>query len=160
MKVLNVDFIKKVGWMGGFAVLYFLFVRPLRDFYTEKIVYEMLLSSQFSVGNIDSAFHSARRVLITYLRDGNEMVLSLIPQFGFFFLCGVIGLIYFKASRKIYLSLILFQLIVEILVLFLFWLGIHHTITGFIISDFLITYLSPLGCLGFVVLASVRMRET
>lgn len=155
MKFLNKDVIIKGGWMGGFAVLYFLLIRPLRALYSKNVVYEILLSSQFSIGNIESAFHSSRRVLITYLNDGSEMVLSHIPQFGFFFLCGMLGLIFFNASRRSTIGLVLFQLVVELLVFFLFWVGIHYSIAGFIISDFLITYLSPLGCLGFVVFASL-----
>jgi hypothetical protein len=70
----------------------------------------------------------------------------------------MIGLIFLKAGRNTYISLVVFQLIVELLVLILFWLGIHYTVVGFIISDFLMTYLSPLGCLGFVVYVSSRER--
>jgi len=147
---------KRVGWGTGFTFFYFLVIRPLRALYSEQFVWEFILSSQRSIGNITSAFHSPRHVLITYISNGNEIVLSHIPQLGFFFLCGMIGLIFFKGGRNTYISLVMFQVIVELLVFLLFWLGIHYTVAGFIISDFLMTYLSPLGCLGFVVFVSMR----
>ena len=146
--------------MTGFTAIYFILVRQIRTFYSKEVVYEMLLNSQGSIGNIVSAFHSPRRVLITYMNDGHEIMLSHIPQFGFFFLCGIIGLIFINASRSTYIGLISFQFVVEFLVFSLVWLGIHYSVTGFIISGFLMAYLSPLGCLGFVVLASSRMQGT
>lgn len=155
MKYNFLNITKRAGWIVGFILLYFFVIRPLRGIYSEYVVFDFLLSSQASIGNITSAFHSPRQVLITFLSNGNELVISHIPQFGFFFLCGMIGLIFFNAGSKAYLGLGLFQLITELFVLFLFWLGIHYTVGGFIISDFFMTYLSPLGCLGFIVFVSM-----
>lgn len=159
MRIQFLEVAKRCGLMAGFTVFYLFFVRPMRAIYSEYVVYEGLLSSQSSIGNIISAFHSARQVLITYMSNGNEMVMSHIPQFGFFFLCGMVGLIFFKAGRNAYLGLVVFQLVVEIFVLIFFTVGIHYTTGGFVLSDFLMTYLSPLGCLGFVVFVSMSKNK-
>lgn len=153
------SFTKRIGWMAGFTILYFFVIRPLRGLYSEHVFFDLLLSSRSSIGNITSAIPSSRQVLITFLSNGNELLISHIPQFGFFFLCGMIGLIFFKAASKAYMGLIVFQLIIELLVFFLFWMGIHYTVAGFIISDFLMTYLSPLGCLGFIVFVSISSNS-
>lgn len=140
-------------------MLYFFIVRPMRALYSDEVVYKILLSSQYSVGNIASALTGVRKVGITYFTGNTVTDLSYIPQFGFFFLCGIMGLIFYDARRNAFTGLILFQLAVEMLVLFFIWLGIYYSVTGFILSDFLMTYLSPLGCLGFVVFASLS-RES
>lgn len=159
MKVSIPEILKRVGGMAGFILLYFSTVRPLRALYSEEIVYERIFTSQYSIGNVTSASHSPREVLITYMSNGTEIVMYHIPQLGFFFLCGMLGLIFFKASRRAFIGLIFFQVAIEILVVLLFLLGIHYTVSGFIVSDFLMNYLSPLGCLGFVVYVSSRKRN-
>lgn len=146
--------IQRVGEMTGFSVLYFYGIRPLRAYYTEKGVNEMILAGHHTLENIISIESSMRRIVLTYMSDGSEMILSYIPQLGFFFLFGILGLIFFRAGRKKYISLILFQVITEVLVLLFLWTGLQFTTTGFILSNFLMIYLSPLGCLGFVVWAS------
>jgi hypothetical protein len=156
MKISGKDILGRLSGVIGFILIYFYIIRPMRAIFSQKIIYEGLMSAQTTIGNIIFIEHGQREVKINFLNNGSEIVLSHIPQLGFFFLLGAIGLIVFNASRRTYYCLILFQVIVEIIVIILFWLGIHYTTFGFMVSDFLMNYISPLGCLGFVVYVSGR----
>lgn len=132
---------------------YFFLIRPIRGWY-----------SSF---NLESVFYSVREwpeylkeitldgltVNFYYINGGNELVYSYAPQFGFFFLLAVVGLIFFKAPVRLYLFLSLFHLIAEILALAGTYSGLKGILAGFITADFILLYLSPLVSLGFILIA-------
>lgn len=88
-----------------------------------------------------------------YLNAGRELVYSYAPQFGFFFLLAIIGLIFFQSSRRLYLLLMVFHLLVEIIAVMSTYLGVKGFMSGFMAADFLLLYLSPLVSLGFIFVA-------
>lgn len=150
---------KRAGLMAGFFLLYIFAVRPLRALFTRNVVHRGIFSSETSTGNALEVAAETRSVLITYLAGGSEISVTYIPQFGFFFLFAMLGMIFFLPPKRFYRMLIGFQAAVELLVLILLWAGITVATLGFVLSGFLIEYLSPVGCLGFVVYLSIRNRH-
>lgn len=152
--------LKRMGLMAGFFLLYIFGIRPLRSFFSEKVVYQGLFSSESSVGNALSVTAEARSVLITYLSGGSEISVTYIPQFGFFFLFAMLGIIFFLPPKRLYMAIIGFQAAVEGLVLLFIWTGTYVASFGFVLSDFLMVYLSPVVCLGFVVYLSIWEKSS
>jgi len=141
---------KKIIGMGGFFILYLKVIRPFRAIFSEEVVYKGLLSGEISLGNAYYIQSSARQVIITFVSGDLYMVLSYIPQFGFFFLLGMLGVIYFLPSLKVYLLYVGVLFFIEFLVLISIWVGVQFWVGGFIVSKLLIVYISPMICLGTV----------
>jgi hypothetical protein len=133
------------------VVAYFFAIRPLRALHNEYVVYSILLNSSENWGLANEAFLVPRSVLIHFASGESELVLAYMPQFGFFFLFGMLGVLYFLPSIRTILILPALQAVIEVLVLVFLLAGIHFSVAGFIAADFMIVYLSPLVCLGFVV---------
>ncbi len=130
---------------------YFIVIRPIRAFHNEYVVYSAMLNSSENWGLANEAFLVPRSVLIHFASGESELVLAYMPQFGFFFLFGMLGVLYFLPSIRMILILPALQAVIEVLVLIFLLVGIYFSVAGFIAADFLIVYLSPLVCLGFVV---------
>ncbi len=137
--------------MLSMAAAYFIVIRPLRALHNEYVVYSALLKSAENWGLADAATIVPRSVLIHFTSGESELVLAYMPQFGFFFLFGMLGVLFFLPSVRLMLLLPALQAAIEILVLIFLLAGIHFSAAGLIAADFLIVYLSPLVCLGIVV---------
>lgn len=138
---------------------YFFLVRPFRGWYG----YFILENTIYTVREWPSYLNDITLDGITlnffYTSGGNELVYSYAPQFGFFFLLAVVGMIFFRAPGRLYLFLSLFHLLAETVALGSTWAGVRGFLAGFIIADFILLYLSPLISLGFVFIAHQISRK-
>jgi hypothetical protein len=143
-------FLMGVGYFGA--------IRPLRSLYNEHVVYSVLFEGVAGLGNADSAELVPRAILLLYTRGEAELIFAYMPQFGFFFLLGMLGVFFFLPPARLILALPVMQLAIEFLVVIALAIGIHISVIGFVTADFLIVYLSPLVCLGFVVFLFARQK--
>lgn len=132
---------------------YFFLVRPIRGWYgyfnLETVFYSVPEWPEY----LKEVTLDGLTVNFYYISSGNELVYSYAPQFGFFFLLAVVGLILFRAPVRMFLLLSLFHLIAEILALAGTCSGLMGILAGFIIADFILLYLSPLVSLVFILIA-------
>jgi hypothetical protein len=145
--------------MALFFTIYVFAIRPLRDLFSSTVAGDIIFDNAGQAEGVLSAVVQTRSVIVTYLNGGTEMVLSYIPQFGFFFLLSMLGLIFFNPKLRLYGYLAGFHAGVEAAVLLSLVIGVQLTTGGFIFADFLMLYLSPLVSLGFVVYASLQSRR-
>ena len=135
------------------VTVYFFLIRPLRGWYG----YFNLESVFYSVSEWPEYLKDITLDGITvnffYESGGNELVYSYAPQFGFFFLLAVLGLIFFRSPIRFFLLLAAFHLMAEVLALAGTYAGVRGVLTGFIMADFILLYLSPVISLGFIFIA-------
>lgn len=134
--------------MAVFLVVYFVAIRPFRGFFSENVIRPLFRGAESNPA-IESVSFEARSVHI--LLESSEKIFSYTPQFGFFFLFGMLGLIWLNPNKKVYLALAGAQLSIEILVWAFLLTGMYITTAGFMAADFLMIYLSPLVSIGFIV---------
>ena len=149
----------RLAAMASFLVFYIFALRPFRNFFSKAIAGNLIFDDPESSAHLLYADIKVRSVTLSYLNGGTEMVLSYIPQFGFFFLLSMLGLFFFNPKLRLYGYLAGFHAGVEAVVLLSLVIGVHLSTAGFIFADFLMLYLSPLVSLGFVVYASLQSRR-
>lgn len=139
---------------------YFLLIRPLRAWYGRlhlELIFQRAAEwpkylNDITLDGITLNFY--------FQNGGNELVYSYAPQFGFFFLLALLGLIFFRPPKFFYIYLILFHLMAEVVAVSATWLALNGILAGFFIADFILLYLSPLVSLGFVVAAHLTVKPT
>lgn len=132
---------------------YFFLIRPIRSWYGSFNLESVFYSVSEWPEYLKEITLDGLTVNFYYINGGNELVYSYAPQFGFFFLLAVVGLIFFRPPLRLFLLLSLFHLIAEAVVLAGTYSGIKGVLAGFIIADFILLYLSPLVSLGFILIA-------
>src|SRR5690625_7327876 len=75
---------------------------------------------------------------------GNELVYSYAPQFGFFFLLALLGLIFFRPRKFFYIYLILFRLMAEVVAVSATRFALNALLEGFFVADFIRVFLFSL----------------
>jgi hypothetical protein len=148
-----------VGVFFLITVIYFTVVRPLRENLTSELVFPLLFNSQEALGSAFSIHLETRSIIYSYLYGSVEATSFYMPQFGLFFLIGILGLWIYRRGFQYYIGLFGFHITAEVVVYVCIGIGFYISVSGFIISDFIILYLSPLVSLGFVVYASLQSRR-
>jgi len=140
--------LKRLAGIPLFILFYFTLLRPFRNHFSTWVV------DWITTGNaadyILNVEIMTRSFIVDYSALGTVLTVAYIPQFGFFFLLGMIGMIWFQSGYRLYGALTAAQIGFEILVLFSLWTGFNYSAAGLITANLLMVYLSPMVCLGFV----------
>lgn len=148
--------IKRLIGIFLFLILYFTALRPLRNRFSSWVV--DWITGNNSADYILTLQVMVRSFIVEYQIEETVLTVAYIPQFGFFFLMGMVGVIWFQPGPKVYGALVSAQLIFEFLVLGLLWVGYQYTVAGLITANLLMVYLSPMVCLGFILFLYLQKK--
>lgn len=140
--------IKKAVSMAVFFLFYFIAIRPFRGFFSETFIQPLFDGADLNPA-IQAITVEARSIYI--LLESSEKLFTYTPQFGFFFLFGMLGLLWLNPAKKVYAALTVALLSIELMVWVFLMIGLYVNTAGFMAADFLTLYLSPLICIGFIV---------
>lgn len=138
---------------------YFLLIRPLRAGYGRFSLESIFNRSAEWPEYLNDITLDGITLNFYFQNSGNELVYSYAPQFGFFFLLAMLGLIFFRPPKFFYIFLILFHLVAEAVAVSATWLALNGVLAGFFMADFILLYLSPLISLGFIFTAHLTTKQ-
>lgn len=153
-KLLSILFFQILAVAG-----YFMVIRPIRRWYGYFNLESLFYSVNEWPAYLNDITLDGLTVNFYYLGGGSELVYSYAPQFGFYFLLAITGLIFLQAPLRFYLMLSAFHLFAELVAVAGTYSGIMGIRGGFILADFILLYLSPLVSLGFVFIAHRLTRK-
>ncbi|MEX0661763.1 MAG: hypothetical protein WEA58_07190 [Balneolaceae bacterium] len=120
---MNRSLLIKISLIIGCVLLYFFLMRPIRKEINEHI-YTPSLSLESGELNYSVEVKSTGSTLFD--ADEPEFSFSLYTLFGSFFLFGVIGFVALNASRKAYMFLVAWHIILAGPVILFTHLALHH----------------------------------
>jgi len=147
---------KRLSGISLFLLFYFTALRPFRNQFSQWVV-EWITEGN-AAKHILEVQIIVRSFVVEYEVWNTLLTVAYIPQFGFFFLLGMLGVIWFLPGLKIYMALIVLQTMFEILILLSLWVGYHYSSAGFVIANLSMVYLSPMVCLGFILFLYLKKK--
>lgn len=133
--------------------------RPVRIAITDQVAYPAVVSFQDS----DSSFQAGMKtgaLLISYSFGDSEKQFQYRPQFGFFFLIALMSLFFITKQKKHYYLLLGLHLAATILAFFFLIIGALGIQAGFILTDAIMSYLTPALSLAIVPLIMMHKRKS
>lgn len=148
--------LKRLTGISLFLFFYFIALRPFRNRFSQWVV-EWITTDNRAEYILDVQV-MVRSFVVQYGIGDSVLTAAYIPQFGFFFLLGMLGVIWFLPGLKIYMALITAQIVFELLILFSLWIGYHYSVAGLVLANLLMVYLSPIVCLGFIMFLYLKHK--
>ncbi|MDZ7714581.1 MAG: hypothetical protein U5J95_00030 [Balneolaceae bacterium] len=144
--------VRKAALMLLVIVAYFLMMRPAREYYHTHAVWPLAAHWIDSGADTSTSLEpkSSKSFYLTFSMDETQKQIVYSPQAGFFWLLATLSLIFITLKWHYYLFLFILHLIFEGVVVAGLWAGAACSPLGFIVADFIISYLSPVISLGMI----------
>jgi hypothetical protein len=142
----------------GIFLFYLYAIRPARKAFVQQAALPMVTPHYDNPSTPFTIVNKGAALTFTFTWHGESKTVRYQPQFGFFFLIAVIGLLFITLRPKWYLVLAAFHLLAMLLVTTVLYFSRFGWYPGFIIIDFFISYLIP--GLTFIYVALVLNMKT
>lgn len=130
----------------GIAILlgiYLYGLRPVRRTITQQIVLPIVTPYFNNAGSPYVIENKGTALTLTFTLNDDTKTIRYQPQLGFFFLVALIGLIFITLKPRWYLYLLGFHIFFMILIIGIVFFSRQGWHPGFILVDFLDSYLIP-----------------
>ncbi len=132
--------------------------RPVRIAITDHIAYPAVVAFQDSNSTYQAGMKTGS-LLISYSYGDSEKQFQYRPQFGFFFLIALMSLFFITRQKKHYFILLGLHLAATILAFLFLILGALGIQTGFVLTDAIMSYLTPALSLALVPLVMAHKKR-
>jgi hypothetical protein len=143
---------------GAALLIYFTAWRPVRIAFTEYVAYQQVQALQGPNSKYQAGMKSGA-LFISYDYGDSNKEFQYRPQFGFFFLIALMSLFFITRQKKYYFLLLGLHLVATILAFSFLILGASGIQVGFILTDAIMSYLTPALSLALVPLVMAHQRR-
>ena len=133
--------------------------RPIRIALTDHVAYPAVVAFQDSNSTYQAGMKTGS-LLISYSYGDSEKQFQYRPQFGFFFLIALMSLFFITRQKRHYIILLGLHLAATIPAFSFLVLGASGFQTGFILTDAIMSYLTPALSLALVPLVLAQKRRS